>query len=375
MQQPSKTYAASAVSWLRALPVKAEKRDTSQAGLESVIKQARKSGFEAKIHIDRINATNAASAHEAVQSTAHNSTHAAPGMPPDAQSGAGNQQSQLLLAQTTETQPSTNLTELVSLLTTHGSKLSDSTPVGKSSQAALAELNLSQGTPQLTENASDAIHLLAPFLPDFNTAAADSASPQLQASTTAASVQQATAEPIAAATANTAYADQSPIQSDSPAQAMPTGLLEQLDTYTDTQTLAQPSLAQPHSQHAEANSSQLPDSTHQQHIQDATAFSGVFNSTERDHLHLSGTTANHTRSIEAQHSDTATLSQAGNNTEHHTVGTADADPSVKYSPEQAMLEPAEPIALDLHREEEAHKAVVPLLVQHANVTGKHKLTR
>lgn len=355
---------------MRALPGKPEQHETSQADLEEVLQQARHSGFEAKIHIDRVNATIAASAQGTVQSTAQNSTQAAPEVPATPHPGDDDQQSQLLLAQNAALQPassSTNLTELVGLLSTHGLNLSNSLPVGNTSQAALAELNLSQETAQLSENTSDATQLpTSPSPGPDSAAAADSASPQLQASTTAASAQQATADPTAAATADATHAEQSPIQS------MPTGLHQQLDTRTETQTPLQPSLAQPHSQHAEANSS-LPDSAHQQHIQDATAFSGVFNSTEQDLSQLLGDSNN--SDIKQQHSDKATLSPDGNSTEHQMLNAADADPSVNYSPEQAIVEPAEPISLDMHREEEAHKAVVPLLVQHANVTGKHKLTR
>lgn len=378
--QPSKTDAASEASWKRALPGKPEKHETSPADLEDVLQQARHSGFDAKIHIDRVDATIAASAQETVQSTAQNSTQAAPEVPATPLAGEDDQQSQLLLAQNAGSQPassSANLTELVGLLTTHGLNLSNSLPVGNTSQAALAELNLSQETAQVSENTSDVTQLPTSPSPGPQSAAAstaDSASPQLQASTIAASSQQATADPTAAATADATHAEQSHIQSESPAQAMPTGLHQQLDTHTDTQTPVQPSLAQPHSQHAEANSS-LPDSAHQQHIQDATAFSGVFNSTEQDLSPLLGTAANHASNIKPQHSDNATLSPDGNSTEHQMLNAADADPSVNYSPEQAIVEPAEPISLDMHREEEAHKAVVPLLVQHANVSGKHKLTR
>lgn len=53
---------------------------------------------------------------------------------------------------------------------------------------------------------------------------------------------------------------------------------------------------------------------------------------------------------------------------------SEADPSKQYSEEEAVLEPAEPLSSQIHREEEAHKAVAALALKPVNVEN-HKLTR
>ncbi len=53
---------------------------------------------------------------------------------------------------------------------------------------------------------------------------------------------------------------------------------------------------------------------------------------------------------------------------------SEADPSKVYTSEEAALEPAEPLSSQIHREEEAHRAVAALGMKPVKAED-HKLTK
>ncbi len=53
---------------------------------------------------------------------------------------------------------------------------------------------------------------------------------------------------------------------------------------------------------------------------------------------------------------------------------SEADPSREYNVEETVLEPAEPLSSQIHREEEAHKAVAALAMKPVDAKD-HKLTK
>lgn len=71
----------------------------------------------------------------------------------------------------------------------------------------------------------------------------------------------------------------------------------------------------------------------------------------------------------AQQAHTAAASQG-----QEAESTSEADPSKDYSSEEAVLEPAEPLSSQIHKEEEAHRAVAALATKPVKAEN-HKLTK
>lgn len=375
---------------------------TSHADLDDVLQQARHLGFEAKIHIDR---SHLSEPHEPLSNqSAATGTDAASDEVTELKLGTDAHQPQLQLTQSAEpqsTESAQNLTELVKLLTAHGLNLSGSPqeqsqharmdatslhqdssaqhttqlldevdetqsgdvsisiPLGHLSQTAAAELSLIHQTSQnlaISDRAENATHFLDPLLTNATVPAARTAGSAAHA-----------------LPADSIDAHHEASHLHDAQQAMPPGLHHHADTDSDAQPSVSPGLEQPQVQPTGANSG-VNNGT-QQHMHDAVAFSSVFSGTEQALLQLTTPAATSTKQQQQQGEVTTDSASNGTEVQLQQLGNDEGDPSVNYSPEMAVVEPAEPIASDIHKEEEAHKAVAPLLVQHANETGSHKLTK
>ena len=67
-------------------------------------------------------------------------------------------------------------------------------------------------------------------------------------------------------------------------------------------------------------------------------------------------------------------SQQATSQDWETESVSEADPSKDYSSEEAVLEPAEPLSSQIHKEEEAHRAVAALATKPVKAED-HKLTK
>lgn len=384
--------------------------------LDEVLKQARHLGFQAKIFVDRSKAAAQLAAQDLPSSPAPDGTGPLPDRQPEANITNTVHEAKVGLPQTAHAppaDPNQNLTELISLLETHGLNLSSSSksqepqtavtdrhaspsqpdspaqqtaqlpgdsddtsdfiqvdlgnvsfsiPAGNLSRAAAAELGLSQNS--TSQHMSDtAANLPTSLIPDTETSAAD--------------VPAAEDVPINAADATGVQQEGTHLHDS--LQAMPSGLHQQVDTGSSLRPAVTNTSDLPKSQSSGPDSSQG-NTKLQQHLQEAAAFSGVFNSTAAAN-HSGGHGPSQQLQPAGAETDPAADRSLDQKLQHNGSvhlqqdGVAEADPSVEYSQEQAVVEPAEPIALDIHKEEEAHKAVLPLLAQHSNHTGDYKLTK